>query len=334
MKNILLIATGGTIACIETENGLKPNVSAEDIVKYIPQIKESCNLTYNQLFNLDSTNIQPEHWCMIAKIIKEKYDKYDGFIITHGTDTMSYTACALSYLIQNPTKPIIITGAQKPINNIVSDAKKNLLDSIRFCLNNGNEGVYVVFDGKVIIGTRARKVRSKSYSAFESINYPISAFIDGERIVKYVEKNDKEKNVFFYDNLMPSVFLLKLIPGIEPEILDYIMDNYDAVVIESYGVGGIPFHNKRNFFEKLKKYTKKGKIIVIATQVMFEGSDARLYEVGNNIMKEYNVLESFDMTVEAVCIKLMWILSLTNDFNQIRELFYKKINFDVLTKEI
>ena len=133
---------------------------------------------------------------------------------------------------------------------------------------------------------------------------------------------------------MPSVFLLKLIPGIEPEILDYIMDNYDAVVIESYGVGGIPFHNKRNFFEKLKKYTKKGKIIVIATQVMFEGSDARLYEVGNNIMKEYNVLESFDMTVEAVCIKLMWILSLTNDFNQIRELFYKKINFDVLTKEI
>ena len=101
---------------------------------------------------------------------------------------MSYTACALSYLIQNSKKPIVITGSQKPINETISDAKKNLTDSIRFCLDKQNYGVYVVFDGKVIIGTRARKVRSKSYSAFESINYPISAFIDGERIVKYVEK--------------------------------------------------------------------------------------------------------------------------------------------------
>ncbi|MCO8192831.1 asparaginase [Anaerofustis sp. NSJ-163] len=333
MKNILLITTGGTIACINTENGLMPYVRAEDILKYIPEIKKICNLTFKQLFNLDSTNIQPEHWCQIANVIKEEYDNYDGFIITHGTDTMSYTACALSYLIQNSKKPIVITGSQKPINETISDAKKNLTDSIRFCLDEQNYGVYVVFDGKVIIGTRARKVRSKSYSAFESINYPISAFIDGERIVKYVEKNEKESSIKFYDCLKPSVFVLKLIPGIEPDILDYIMDNYDAVVIESYGVGGVPFHNKRNFLDKLKKYTKQGKIIVITTQVMFEGSDAKLYEVGKNIMKEYNVLESFDMTVEAVCIKLMWILSLTSDFNKIRELFYKKINFDILTKE-
>ena len=130
-----------------------------------------------------------------TETIEENYDKYDGFIVSHGTDTMAYTAAALSYLIQNPCKPIVLTGSQKPINVDITDAKKNLLDSFRFVTEEGISGVYVVFDGKAIIGTRARKVKSKSYSAFESINFPVAAIIDDRRITKYISNYNLEKKL-------------------------------------------------------------------------------------------------------------------------------------------
>jgi len=330
MKNILLIATGGTIASIKTSNGLKPNTSADELLLYIPEIKDICKVDFVQLFSLDSTNIQPEHWIKIVKKIKDEYDNYDGFVITHGTDTMAYTASAVSYLIQNPRKPIVITGSQKPINADITDAKKNLIDSFRFVSEEDNHGVYLIFDGKAIVGTRARKVRSKSYNAFESINYPIAGFIDDKRIIKYVEKNSTNSLEKFYTKVNPKVFLLKLVPGMEPDVLDYVSESYDCIVIESYGVGGLPFHDKRNFYDKLDMLARKGKIIVIATQVMLEGSDATMYEVGSNVMSKYNVIEAYDMTVESTVVKLMWILSITKKFNEVKDLFYKKINFDIL----
>ena len=132
--------------------------------------------------------------------------------------------------------------------------------------------------------------------------------------------------------LNPRVFLLKLIPGMEPDILDYISDQYDAVIIESYGVGGIPFYGKRNFLEKLKSLTQKGKIAVIATQVMLEGSDAEIYEVGNQALQQYNVLQAYDMTVEAAVVKLMWIMAETQDYEKVREKFYTCIHHDILTE--
>ncbi|HBD65112.1 MAG TPA: L-asparaginase 1, partial [Clostridiales bacterium] len=185
-KNILLIATGGTIASKKTEDGLAPQITSEELLGYVPEIKEFCNVETIQLLNIDSTNIQPEYWVLMTEAIESNYDKYDGFVISHGTDTMSYTSAALSYLIQNLDKPVIITGAQKPINADITDAKKNLLDSFRFAAEKDVRGVYLVFDGKAIVGTRARKVKSKSYSAFESINFPVAAIIDDSRITKYI----------------------------------------------------------------------------------------------------------------------------------------------------
>ncbi|MGO1580762.1 MAG: hypothetical protein ACTHWZ_05075 [Peptoniphilaceae bacterium] len=127
-----------------------------------------------------------------------------------------------------------------------------------------------------------------------------------------------------------KVFLLKLIPGLEPEILEYISEHYDAIVIESYGVGGVPFNEKKDFKKVLKEITKKGKIVVLATQVMLEGSDASTYEVGFSIIKDYNVLEAYDMTIEAVVTKLMWILAIKKDFKSVKKLFYKSVNKDIL----
>lgn len=329
-KNILLIATGGTIASKKTEEGLAPQITSEELLDYVPEIKEFCNVDAIQLLNIDSTNIQPEYWVLMTETIEKNYDKYDGFVISHGTDTMSYTSAALSYLIQNLDKSVIITGAQKPINVDITDAKKNLLDSFRFAAEKDVSGVYLVFDGKAIVGTRARKIKSKSYSAFESINFPVAAIIDDNRITKYIRNEKFTEPVIFYKNIFPSIFLLKLAPGMEPDVLDYIGEKYEGVVIESYGVGGLPFQDKRNFLQKLGTLTENGKIIVIATQVMFEGSDMGIYEVGLKALKKYNVLQAYDMTIEATITKLMWIMAQTKDFEEVKKLFYTRINEDSL----
>ena len=156
MKKILMIGTGGTIASKQTEDGLTPGLSSEDILSYIPQVKEVCEVDTLQVCNIDSTNVTPKHWVMLSKTIEENYDKYDGFVICHGTDTLAYTASALSYMVQNSSKPIVITGAQKPINMDVTDAKTNLLDSFIYAADDESQNVNIVFDGKVIVGTRAR----------------------------------------------------------------------------------------------------------------------------------------------------------------------------------
>lgn len=329
-KRILILTTGGTIASMPTAQGLAPTGDGHALLDYIPQAAEFCQAQVEEVFNLDSTNFQPEHWLRLARRIRNNFEKYDGFVITHGTDTMAYTAAALSYLIQNSEKPIVLTGSQKPIFAPISDARKNLLDSLRFAAQDGVQGVYIVFDGKAILGTRARKVRSKSYSAFDSINYPVAAFIDDKRILRYTDTEPAHPGVRFFDALHPKVFLLKLIPGMEPEILEYLADHYDAIVIESYGVGGIPFHNKRNFLQKLQALTEKGKLVVLATQVMLEGSDAEVYEVGARAIRQYNALQAYDMTVEAAVVKLMWIMGQTRDPEKMRQLFYQPVQHDIL----
>lgn len=328
MKNILLVATGGTIASAKGAEGLSPKINSDQLLKYVPEVKEFCNVTAYQLLNIDSSNIQPEDWIEMSAYIAKHYEEYDGFVITHGTDTMSYTAAMLTYLIQRADKPIVITGAQKPIDLDISDGRMNLRDAIRFACF-GTKGVHVVFNGKAILGSRARKTKTKSYDAFASINYPYAAYIDGNRITKYVREQEKNGDVYFYNDLYPNVFLLKLAPGMKPDVLDYISDEYEAIVIESYGSGGIPFDDKRNFLEKLAKASEKGKIIVIATQVMHEGSDAEVYQVGKLAMK-YPILQAYDMTIEACITKLMWILAQTREFEEVRDLFYKNIHEDIL----
>ncbi len=327
MKKILLLATGGTIASVATEDGLSPGTTAEELLSYVPDVKEFADVEVKQILNIDSTNIEPEHWLQIAEEIR-KNDGYDGYVITHGTDTMAYTSAALSYLIQNFNKPIVLTGSQKPITDSITDGVKNLMDAIRFASQDDVRGVYVVFDGKAIIGTRAKKLRSKSYSAFDSINYPVAAFIDGPRIFRYVDERKDTCEPTFYNELNPKVFLLKLTPGMEPDILNYIFKFYDAVVLETYGVGGIPFESRRNFLQELSKH--KDKVVVLSTQVMLEGSDAKTYEVGYKFLKTGGVIEAYDMVVESCVVKLMWILAITKDPAEVKKLFYTQVNKDIL----
>lgn len=330
-KKLLLIATGGTIASKSSGKGLSPSISPEELLNQLPEIPEECEIDTYSLLNIDSTNIQPEHWLLIAGTVEKDYPFYDGFVITHGTDTMAYTAAALSYLIQNADKPVILTGSQKPIIDTVTDAGKNLYDSFLFACHENVYGVYVVFSGQAILGTHAKKIKSKSFEAFNSINYPAAAFINGRHVIQYTPSQSPAEKVRFYHKLNPRVFVLKLIPGVNPDILDYIALHYDAVLIESYGVGGLPFASPRNFIDKLEHLKEQGCIVVVATQAIYEGSDMSVYEVGVRALQEYDVLQTYDMTVEAAVTKLMWILAEEEGGVRIKEIFYTPINNDIHT---
>ncbi len=330
MKKILLIATGGTIASLEGKEGLTPVIKIDELINLFPEIRNFCEIETKQMFNIDSTNMQPEYWQDIVSLIKNEYYQYDGFVITHGTDTMAYTSAALSYMIQDSNKPIVITGAQNSIQNEKSDVKKNLIDSLKFACE-GINGVNLIFDGKVINGCRAVKTRTKSHNAFESINYPYTAVFKKNKILlnsNILRKEQKDQKTKFYNSLCSDVFLLKLIPGSKPEIFDFIKKNYKGVIIESFGSGGIPFNKRRNLLKKLDELIKYGIIVVIKTQCFFEGSDLTLYEVGRKVLKK-PIIPTGDMTSETAVTKLMWALGQSNDFKEIKKMFLRPINNDI-----
>lgn len=329
MKKILMIGTGGTIASKITSDGLEPQLTSEEILEYIPDISKICEVDTIQICNIDSTNMSPDIWIKLVNTVKDNYDKYDGFVICHGTDTMAYTAAALSYMIQNSVKPIVITGAQRPIHMEVTDSKTNLFDSFLYASCDSASGVQIVFNGKVILGTRARKTRSKSFQAFSSINYPYLAVIQEGHLIQYITQ--EKKNVpAFYNQLNAKVGLFKLIPGADADILAYMLEKNDAVIIESYGVGGIPLLPQYHYFDVIRYWTEKGKIIVMTTQVPNEGSDMTIYKVGHELKSQVSILEAYDMTTEAVVCKLMWILGQTGNPEEITKLFYTTVSNDIL----
>ncbi len=331
MKRILMIATGGTIASKRSADGLKPLITSDELLGYVPDARSFCHADAIQVLNIDSTNMQPKHWLMIAETIENRYDAYDGFVICHGTDTMAYTAAALSYLIQDSAKPIVITGAQKPIDLEITDAKTNLLDSLRFACCDKAYGVTIVFDGKVIAGTRGKKERTKSYNAFSSINFPYIAAIQDGHIVFYLDDKAllKEKGRF-YHSLDTRVALLKLIPSLDSGVVDYLAKHYDVLIIESFGVGGLPSYETGDFHSAIERWVSAGKVVVMTTQVTNEGSNMSIYEVGKSIKREFGLLEAYDMTLEATVTKLMWILGQTRDPEEIHRLFYQTVNRDML----
>lgn len=333
MKHILLIATGGTIASRPTENGLAPQLLADDILRCVPALGSLCHIDAVQPMNIDSTNMSPDCWLALADCLRAHYDQYDGFVIAHGTDTMAYTACALSYLVQQSGKPIVLTGAQKSIYVQDTDARRNLYDAFVAAQDDNLAGVYIVFDGRVILGTRARKTRTKSMNAFSSIDYPDVALIRDGRILHYIRQPRPQTPPAFYDRLDASVFVLRLIPGMNPEVLRLLASRFDALVIESFGVGGLPCYEQADFLSAAAAWSSAGKPIVITTQVPHEGSDLAVYQVGARAAAQPGILQAYTMTVEAVVTKLMWILPQTRDLTEIKRLFYAPIACDLLQFE-
>lgn len=333
MKRILMIGTGGTIASKQTEAGLTPGLTAEDVLAYIPEVKDVCKVETLQVMSVDSTNMTPALWKNIVNAIEENYASYDGFVVCHGTDTLAYTAAALSYMIQNSAKPIVITGAQKPISKDVTDAKTNLLDSFIYAADDESQNVSIVFDGKVICGTRAKKDRAKSYNAFSSINFPYLAVIQDGVIIRYIPEVPVRGIPSFYYEMSDKVTLLKLYPGMKPEVLSYLFENYDIIVIESFGVGGMPHALMETFYGEMEKWKDSDKLAVMTTQVANEGSNMTVYEVGRQVKQDFHMIEAYDMTLEATLTKLMWLRGMNYSSKRLREAFYTEINRDILFRK-
>ena len=329
MKRILLIGTGGTIASEMTPEGLSPELRPAQLLRAVPSISKLCEVDCLSLFSIDSTNITPAHYLRLAAALCEHYGHYDGFVISHGTDTMAYTAAALSYLVRGAKKPIILTGAQKPIGYDSTDSKINLSDAFVCACSEKIHGVNIVFSGRVITGTRARKTCSKSYAAFSSINYPDIATLQDGHLLCYIE-SEYEEFPLFSAALDANVGLIKMIPGADAELMDYLLSRRDAVVMECFGVGGLPSYSDDRLFEVVRRHTEAGKFIVVTTQVQNEGSDLSVYSVGHRLKESPLVLEAYDMTSEAALAKIMWILAETREPKTVAERFYTPVAHDML----
>ena len=330
---ILLLATGGTIASVLYEYGLAPGLKAEQLLSYIPEAREIYTVEAVQICNIDSSNMTPAHWTDMVSTIEEKYHDYDGFVICHGTDTMAYTSAALSYMIQNSLKPIVITGSQKPISEGSTDARQNLLDALLYAADPASQGVVLVFNGNVIAGTRAKKTYAHSYNAFSSVNFPPLAVIQDRRIIRFIPQQPFSEPVRFFHTMHESIVVLKLIPGTKPDLVEYLFQNYDCIVIESFGVGGIPGTLLDVFYEQMEKWIRKGKIVVMATQVVNEGSNMEVYEVGQKVKKDFHLMEAYDMTLEATITKLMYLMAeFGNNYTAVYDGFYKTVNYDLISR--
>ncbi len=328
---ILTICTGGTIASRVSRDGLTPVMRAEEVLTYVPAVREYCSVSAIQVCNVDSTNMTPALWGEIVRCVREHYGDYDGFVICHGTDTMAYTSAALSYMIRNSDKPVVVTGSQKPIDLEITDAKTNLMDSIRYAADPKSSGVSIVFGGSVIAGTRAKKMRTHSFNAFTSMNFPELASIADGRIVRYIPPEPSAAPVEFTEKLHDSAVVFKLIPGSRPELLEYLFQHYDCLIIESFGVGGLPDTLVEAFCTQMNQWISHGKLIIMATQVDNEGSNMEVYAVGQRIKREFNLLEAYDMTLEATVTKAMYLMErFPGDYEAIRREFYKTVNYDIL----
>lgn len=321
MKKLMILSTGGTIACTQTKAGLIPTLSAEDILAFLPGvIAEVGQIDARTIFNLDSSNIQPEEWKMIAREVFSCVEEYDGIVILHGTDTMAYTASMLSFMLRGLKKPVVITGSQLPIGHAQTDAKLNLGHAMLTAIS-GLSGVFVVFDGKIMRGCRVAKVRTTSQNAFESINCPLVGVVE-DGVVKITAAPEQPQGEPLLDEAIdPGVFLLKLIPGTKPEVFGALGNlGYRGVVIEGFGLGGIHCL-RRNLLDGIRQLLGAGVAVLLTTQCRYEASDPMVYETGR-LAVESGILQGFDMTSECAVTKLMWALAHAIDLSDVRRMMY------------
>ena len=311
-----MITTGGTIASQEGEDGLEPKTTGQQMLDLLPELRNLCRIDCVDLLNLDSTNVQPEEWVLMAQAAFRGMENYDGVVITHGTDTMAYSAAALDTMLIHPEVPVVLTGSQLPMGEADSDAVVNIRDAFLTACG-APAGVYLTFDGRVIHGLWATKIRTMGFDAFVSVNRPYAGkIVDGKLMMQesLQKKEDNEPTVesAIDVRLDPKVVVFKLTPGFDPVLLEAVADlGYHGVILEAYGCGGITNY-RRNLLPAIEKLIHKGIIVTATTQSIYDGCDLSQYEVGVRALK-LGVIPAGDLTTEALVVRTMIALGRWTD---------------------
>ncbi len=302
---ILVLSTGGTIASVMTDNGLAPTKSGNEILSYLGAVPY--DITIKDILRLDSTNIQPEEWQYIAECVYNMRSGYDGVVITHGTDTMAYTASMLTFMLKNIEIPVVLTGSQLPINHPLSDAPYNLRCALMMA-SSGVAGVFIAFDRQILLGCRSVKVRTTGFNCFESVKAPPVARVDSDGLKMVAPPINKPDAVCELNkNIDTRVVLIKLIPGMDPALFRTLANmGCKGVVIEAFGSGGLNFI-RRDLISAMGELVREGIPVVVCSQCLYERSDLTKYEVGRRALAK-GVIPGEDMTSECASTKLMWAL--------------------------
>ncbi len=327
-KKILLLTTGGTIASMPGGEGLEPH-RADVMERELQQLGTYYEITVRDVMCLDSSNITPEEWQFIATEIFHGRHGFDGVVVSHGTDTMAYTASAVTFMLPDIDVPVVFTGSQLPLKDVLSDGPDNLRTAFAMAAS-GRPGVFLAFDRKIMLGCRAVKVRASGFSAFESVNARYAGLVSNQGLVldEAVLPQTRGEARLCTD-LSKNVFLLKLTPGLNPAVFDMLAAmGYRGIVIEAFGLGGVNVLNKG--LRGIQRAVEDGISVVVTTQCLYDSSDLRVYQVGNKLL-DLGVIQGRDMTSEAAMTKLMWAIGQGYDQHQIAEVFSRNLAGEITT---
>lgn len=317
-KKILLLTTGGTIASVPGDSGLEPHRS-DVMERELHQLGTYYDLTVRDVMCLDSSNIRPAEWRQIAADIFRYRQDFDGIVVSHGTDTMAYTASAVTFMLPGIDLPVVFTGSQLPLADMLSDGPGNLRTAFAMAAS-GYPGVFLAFDRKVMLGCRAVKVRAAGFSAFESVNARyVSQVSNRGLIIDESVLPARRGGARLMDSISENVFLLKLTPGLNPAIFHVLAAmGYQGIVIEAFGLGGINVLHKG--LRGIRRAVEDGISVVVTTQCLYDSSDLQVYQVGSRLLS-LGVIQGRDMTTEAAMTKLMWAIGQGMHQDEIAALF-------------